>query len=207
MSGPWEDRRRQPGRRHHRYDGGTLDGKVTAQIVYGADHKPIYDPDGDYVIDFEGLFRQCVATDTNTGTDEDPKFITTYNHLTIKNDILLKDANGKVTEIQKNAGDALSFGTYRATEATNSIAGFANPGAAADPYDEDEVDQVYAKALFTSLQITFEAEHANRRFDNTMLDSGQWLARASQVNVGAAKDAVPTTEDMMVNYAFKYDGT
>ena len=68
-----------------------------------------------------------------------------------------------------------------------------------------EVDQTYAKPLFTSLQITFEATNANRRFDNTLLDSGQWLARKSQRNVGTT-EATASNSNLMVNYAFKYEG-
>ena len=147
----------------------------TARIVYDENGNPTFDADGDYVIDFESFFRAYVASSADDESGEGADAASAGN------------AGGK---------NIISYSTYNGVSATNTIAGFSG---------DAKMDQTYAKALFTELEITFEAPNANRRFANTSLDAGQWLTRQSQYNVGTTQ-ATSAQSNTMVNYAFKYDG-
>ena len=141
----------------------------TARIAY-KNGNPVYDADGDYVIDFESFFRAYVAPSADDESGEGADAASTGN------------ADGK---------NIISYSTYNGVSATNTIAGFSG---------DAKMDQTYAKALFTELEITFEAPNANRRFANTSLDAGQWLTRQSQYNVGTTQ-ATSAQSNTMVNYA------
>ena len=197
VSGPWKIDDTEP------VAGIDGTGNNTARIVYDENDAPIYDADGDYVIDFESFFRNYDLPFTEPDEGEDGDGTEGEGGEDAGTAAAADETPDAVTG---NAIDIISYSTYKATEATNTIKGFANANAAVAPYDNAEVDQTYAKPLFTSLQITFEAANANRRFDNTMLDAGQWLARKSEHNVGTTV-ATSDNSNLMVNYAFKYDGT
>lgn len=99
----------------------------TARIVYDENGNPTFDADGDYVIDFESFFRAYVASSADDESGEGADAASAGN------------ADGK---------NIISYSTYNGVSATNTIAGFAG---------DAKMDQTYAKALFTELEITFEA--------------------------------------------------
>ncbi|WP_304427319.1 hypothetical protein, partial [uncultured Adlercreutzia sp.] len=192
-----------------------------ATIVYDENGNPTYDADGDYVIDFESFFRSYTppapepeepetpeegegdGSEGEGGADGDENASsTTFDEediadepMALEGEAVIEDDGATVTD-----ENIISYSTYKATDATNTntINGFAG---------DDTVDHTYAKALFTELEITFEATNANRRFPNTVLDAGQWLTRRSQNNVGTtAATAFDEKVNTTINYAFKYDG-
>ncbi len=184
----------------------------TAKVIYDTDGLPIYankitgkpvtraenaagyaaNADGDYIIDVESFLRDCVPV---TDADGNVTYVSSVAHdqLMGANGKPLADADGNVV-----APEGISFPTFMSTDATNTntIGGWANVM---------ETDKEIAKALFTKVSITFEAPNAHRRFTNTLLDSGQWLTRKSEVEKGSTSTA--DASNLMINYAFKYDGT
>ena len=178
------------------------DGRVTAPLKADG----TLDADGDYAIDLEGYLRNSYVARNLEGAltvGSVGRGLHTYEPFQNSTD----------------PSEAISYPLYDAIDETNTINGYK---------DDPTVNLTYAKPIITEVQLAFEAPNANRRFPETMLDSGQWLSRPSQKgsanNPAATATAKGDTYQMngseiatdakgnkivtqWGNYAFKYDGT